>query len=68
MNSFINDIFEKMGSETADLARYNKKVKTPNPTLPASLLTCMCVHKAYWPQQCPMSASWSTSHALLVAF
>eukprot|EP00208_Stichococcus_sp_RCC1054_P007843 CAMPEP_0206152414 /NCGR_PEP_ID=MMETSP1473-20131121/39314_1 /ASSEMBLY_ACC=CAM_ASM_001109 /TAXON_ID=1461547 /ORGANISM="Stichococcus sp, Strain RCC1054" /LENGTH=116 /DNA_ID=CAMNT_0053549973 /DNA_START=85 /DNA_END=435 /DNA_ORIENTATION=- len=25
MNSFINDIFEKMGSETADLARYNKK-------------------------------------------
>ena len=25
MNSFINDIFEKMGSETASLARYNKK-------------------------------------------
>lgn len=29
MNSFINDIFEKMGSETADLARYNKKVRSP---------------------------------------
>lgn len=25
MNSFINDIFEKIGSETAALARYNKK-------------------------------------------
>ncbi len=25
MNSFINDIFEKMGGETATLAHYNKK-------------------------------------------
>jgi histone H2B len=39
MNSFINDIFEKMGSETASLARYNKK-----PTVTSREIQVRCSH------------------------
>ncbi len=39
MNSFINDIFEKMGSETASLARYNKK-----PTVTSREIQVRCLH------------------------
>ena len=38
LNSFINDIFEKIATETAQLARYNKK-----PTGSSSAMQCsMC--------------------------
>jgi hypothetical protein len=50
MNSFINDIFEKMGSETASLARYNKKPTVTSREiqvrlqLPTPCLPCSCLH------------------------
>ncbi|KAL2612616.1 hypothetical protein R1flu_024308 [Riccia fluitans] len=56
MNSFINDIFEKLAQESARLARYNKKPTITSLTLKAFVSSVTCIE---W--------SWSSSIAVRIS-
>lgn len=60
MNSFINDIFEKMGSETASLARYNKK-----PTVTSREIQVECLHSLLLLAPSTLNASAASELVLL---